>query len=451
MSRIAFTAPKIQAFKCPPDKAQVFIWDANALGLGLRLTPNGKPAYIFQGSLQGKAVRITIGSPDAWTIPQAQTKARELQRLIDEGTDPRTLKRQAVAKTAAYVEEQAQQLSAEQAQALTVGEVWEAYIDARRPRWGQLHLADHINMMAAGGKPKQRGEGLTRAGVLNHFADMRLIDVTPAAVSAWANKEAETRKTRTRLAINLLHAFLNWCAEQPQYAELVPDKNPARNKSAREIIGKAKAKQDALLSENLPAWFAAVRELPNPTVRAYLQALLLTGARPNELLRLRWGDISASGHGLTIRDKDESKGGLDGTRTIPLTPYVSSLIHALPRRSSWVFSNDTLPLPITPPNNRLTEACAIAGIEHLTLQGLRRSFGTLSEWIEAPVGVIAQIQGHKPSATAEKHYRRRPLDLLRLHHIRLEAWILDKAGVQFDPDAELGKLRLVSGAKAAIG
>jgi hypothetical protein len=46
-----------------------------------------------------------------------------------------------------------------------------------------------------------------------------------------------------------------------------------------------------------------------------------------------------------------------------------------------------------------------------------------------PVGIVAQIMGHKPSATAEKHYRVRPLDLLRMWHIKLEAWILDQAGV----------------------
>ena len=58
--------------------------------------------------------------------------------------------------------------------------------------------------------------------------------------------------------------------------------------------------------------------------------------------------------------------------------------------------------------------------------------------------MIAQIQGHKPSATAEKHYRVRPLDLLRVHHERLEAWILEQAGVQFDAQAEPGKLRVVA-------
>jgi intergrase/recombinase len=44
--------------------------------------------------------------------------------------------------------------------------------------------------------------------------------------------------------------------------------------------------------------------------------------------------------------------------------------------------------------------------------------------------VVAQIQGHKPSAIAEKHYRVRPLDLLRMWHERIESWLLAKAGLQ---------------------
>jgi hypothetical protein len=54
---------------------------------------------------------------------------------------------------------------------------------------------------------------------------------------------------------------------------------------------------------------------------------------------------------------------------------------------------------------------------------------TLSEWCEVPTGVVAQIMGHKPSAIAEKHYRRRPLDLLRSWHVKIEAWILEQAGI----------------------
>ncbi len=96
---------------------------------------------------------------------------------------------------------------------------------------------------------------------------------------------------------------------------------------------------------------------------------------------------------MRIRDK------VEGVRVIPLTPYVSRLLAALPR---------------------------------------------CSEWVEMPAGVVAQIQGHKPGATAEKHYRRRPLDLLRMWHTRAEAWILEQAGIE-QPSAgeEPARLRAV--------
>jgi hypothetical protein len=39
--------------------------------------------------------------------------------------------------------------------------------------------------------------------------------------------------------------------------------------------------------------------------------------------------------------------------------------------------------------------------------------------------------GHKPSAIAEKHYIQRELDLLHLWHVKIEAWILEQAGIRF--------------------
>ena len=126
--------------------------------------------------------------------------------------------------------------------------------------------------------------------------------------------------------------FLGWCSEQPAYAGLLPAKNPAKTTRSREALGKAGIKQDALLREQLTVWFDAVRQVQNPVIAAYLQTLLLTGARPGEVLALRWDEINTKWSGLTIRDK------VEGERVIPLTPYVSHLLHALPRRNEWVFS-----------------------------------------------------------------------------------------------------------------
>jgi integrase len=95
------------------------------------------------------------------------------------------------------------------------------------------------------------------------------------------------------------------------------------------------------------------------------------------------------------------------------------------------------------PTKAHNDALEAAGLPHLTLHGLRRSFSSLSEWVEVPTGVVAQIMGHKPSATAEKHYKVRPLDLLRSWHSKLEAWILEQGGVQFVP-LPAGRLGVVA-------
>ncbi len=77
------------------------------------------------------------------------------------------------------------------------------------------------------------------------------------------------------------------------------------------------------------------------------------------------------------------------------------------------------------------------------MHGLRRSFGTLAEWVECPAGIAAQLMGHKPSAIAEKHYRKRPIDLLRVWHTKIETWILEQAKIHIDAgkDIKLQKLR----------
>lgn len=106
--------------------------------------------------------------------------------------------------------------------------------------------------------------------------------------------------------------------------------------------------------------------------------------------------------------------------------------------------DDTAAGCLTEPNNPQTRTCKAAGLEGLTLHGLRRSFTSLTDWLEVPVGMVAQIQGHKPSATAEKNDTVRPLKLLRVHLKRIEGWILEQAGIALDAEAAPGALRMVA-------
>lgn len=425
------TVGTIDRLSCPQGKAQAFLRDGKAPGLRVRVTATGAKSFVFEAKLNRQTVRRTIGDVRSWSIDQARTEARRLAVILDNGQDPREIERQ-------RQQERTQAKSAAIAQALTVGEVWTDYIEKRRPLWGALHYRDHLTKAAPGGLPSKMG--LTKPGPLACLMPLRMVDLTPERIEVWAALEAKTRPSSARLAWRLLKVFLSWCAEQSDYATLMPATNPAKTKKAREALGKAGTKTDNLQKGQLPAWFAAVHQLPNPVIAAALQTMLLTWARPGEVLALRWEDVNTQWKGIAIRDK------VEGTREIPLTAYVAHLLASLPRRNEWVFSSPTSASGyLTEPNHPHTRACQAVGLEGLTLHGLRRSFKSLTEWLEVPVGIVAQIQGHKPSATAEKHYTRRPLELLALHHERIEAWILEQAGIVFDAKAEPGKLRVVAG------
>jgi hypothetical protein len=87
--------------------------------------------------------------------------------------------------------------------------------------------------------------------------------------------------------------------------------------------------------------------------------------------------VNTQWKGISIRDK------VEGTREIPATPYVLALLAALPRRNQWVFSSPT------------------------------SASGCLTEWLEVPVGVVAQIHGHKRQAVHRLHHAQH--DLARNH------------------------------------
>jgi integrase len=451
--RVHLTLDRIRKFSCPDDTAQAFLWDDNPKRLAVRATRGSdKKAFIFSGTINGRLARITIGSTDAWNLDAARAEAGRLQTLIDQGIDPREQRRQDDAKR------EQDRKDFERADAL-VSEAWDAYIAARTPKWGARNLADHQSMTKPGGEPWTRGRRggatVTEPGELAPLLALKLFDLTAARVGDWLAKEVARRPARAALAFRLLRAFVRWCAEREDYAGVV-HADACAKRDVREQVPAVRAKQDALLRDQLSAWFKEVRAILNPVISAYLQALLLTGARREELAGLQWSDIDFRWKRLTIRDKAETAtyGEGEGFRVIPLTPYVAALLNGLPRRTReingkqvpipWVFSSPTAESGrLQDPRDAHARACKAAGIEGLTLHGLRRSFGSLAEWVEIPAGVVAQIQGHKPSATAEKHYRVRPVDLLATWHDKFEAWILERAGVEFDAAAAEG-LRLVS-------
>jgi integrase len=420
MARVNLTAARVAEFECEKDKSQSFLWDTKSHCLGVRVTRTGARAYVCQAKLHGRDIRVTLGSPDAWTIQDAREAANRFKVTVDQGIDPRVLAAEAKAAADASAAER-------QAKHVVARTAWNTYLAAPHPKWGHTHRSDHEIAAQVGGEKPKRGKTLTKAGPLASLLELPLNAITSEVVSAWLKAESSTRPTAAGNSLRKFRAFINWCMEHPVYQRAV-HADCATSRAVTDFSPPKNTKEhDALQREQLAPWFRAVRAINNPVVSAYLQGLLLTGARRTEWQLLKWEDVDLRGRKLTIRDK------VDGQRTIPLTPYLESLLTSLPRVNEYVFSSETSKaghlVGVSKPH---VQACADADLPHVSLHGLRRSFATLSEWMEVPVGVVAQIQGHKPSAIAEKHYKRRPIDLLRMYHERLESWMLQQAGIRWN-------------------
>ena len=458
VQRVNFTVERVANFQCVPNKTQSFLRDARTPGLGLRVTLGGSRTYIFEARAGNKVLRRKIGDARTMLLKDAQAAATDLKRLTDAKKDPRVLDRQH--QLALEAEEQKRQV--ENSPALVA---WDIYVESTAQEWSERYKLDHAIMSRPAGGAITRGKrpgmpDTKESGILRPILELPLAAITRTRIEAWVDGERSRRPTRTRLALSMLTAFLNWCRDHNQEVtdfsgirtEVYPYRDQVNENVCRRIkkrLGTSEPKKDALQVEQLQLWFQAVQRIPNRTQSAYLQCLLLTGARRNEMASLRWEDVDLNWKMLSIRDK------VEGNRTIPLTPYVEVLllelqrlnqqlprVHNLLRSKStapsetwqpspWVFSSATSASGrIQEPRIPHNKALAAVGLPALSIHGLRRSFGTLAEWVECPAGISAQIMGHKPSAIAEKHYRQRPVDLLRVWHTRIEAWILEQAQIE---------------------
>jgi integrase len=439
-SRVRLTVARVEAFACPPGKSQAFLWDTEAPSLMVRATPTGRKTYAFEARLNGTTIRVNIGTATDWSLDRARKRAAELKQQVDSGEDPRELEKAKMAEKAA---QQAQAT----ARASTVGDLWPTYLaegkPKRRDEWKPRYLLDLERMASPGGKRKVRGEGFTRPGPLFPLLALPLVDINEDTLKAWHDKEAKASKHQAARALMMFRGFLRWCATKPEHRRLV-DAEAGKAPALLESLPSMKRRTDALEAAQVAGWWSGVEQLGNRTASAYLRALLLTGARREEMAALKWQDVDFRWRKLTVADK------VDATRTIPLTPYLAQLLASLPRAkledgtlSPFVFASTGKAGRIADTRASHTKALLSAGIEGLTIHGLRRSFSLLGEAAGAPAGAIAQVMGHKPSATAEG-YRPRSVDALRPFLAQIEAHVLGLAGVQFDDKAVPGKLQLVA-------
>ncbi len=443
MAKENFTAGRIAAFKCAEGKQQSIFWDAKTPGLGLRVTRTGSKSYVFETRFNGKTLRITIGDERSYSIAEAQKIATAYKAKTDNAEDPREIKKNKLGQHEA-------RKVLDKAMAATLLDAWHEYIQENstkvRSPWGDRHIKDHLALAAAGGEKRKRGPGKTNEGLLRPLLNLTFKQINQTTIANWLQLNSKDRPTQTALAYRLFRAFYNWLSDHEVYKDFVTN-DLLVTKKIKSNVPKVLPRKVSLQREQLASWFKAVKSLPSKVHQAYLQILLLTGARREELAELQWAKVDFKNKVIEIKDKvDDTR-----LRTIPLTPYVAKLLTDLKKEltlqlaarnlrnkekealSRYVFPSTSARGYIVSPTHRIyTEALKREGLDHLAAHDLRRSFATMGEEAEVADGVIKQIMGHKPKSgdTTEAHYKVRTISRLRDKHAEIEHWILEQAGIE---------------------
>jgi integrase len=396
-------------------KSPTFFFDGACPGLGLRITPAGARSYIFQGTLNRKVVRYTIGAVADWRLPAVQQEARRLATLIDQGIDPNKEKKQ-------------RRIDAARS-SMTLGEMFQMYIDShprkeewpdRKDAWGDRHRADHE---------------YAREHILKPLMGIRLSDVSVEKIRAWMDKSAVEGKKNTALRQSFMYisAAYRWAHKRPEQFGALPDPVLFAHDDLLNRRPPAGQRSDKLHPTELKKWFDAVLAIPSQTISAYLQCLLLFGCRRNELTRLTWDDIDHDRRTAHLHDKINTDG-----RVVPLGPYLYFLLSTLPRKhEKWVFAaarkmNSKSTGRLAEPTKGHKKALENAGLSpDISLHGLRRTWASIAGSL-IPGNHARVITGHAPVDIHERVYEKLDHNDVRPSMEKMEAFILEKGGVEFD-------------------
>ena len=320
MAKIELTAGRVTAHKCKRGAAQGFLWDTKAPGLAVRATAGAK-AFIFQGRLRGKSLRVTIGDVKTWDIdradpkhPGARQEARRLQALLDRGIDPRDEKADlAAAAEARRAAQRAAESAASDAGKHTLGTLFAAYV-AHLRKQGKQAAYDAENMFA---NHVTAAHPATAATPANAVAARDVVALLRPLTEAGKGRTAAKLRSYLRAAYALAARAALDSDAPAAFIAFAVEANPVQATGA--LSKYSRALERALSAPELYAYWQALADSPDSPARdALLLLMLLGGQRPAQLLRATVADVDLTGRTITQRDP-KGKREQPRVHVLPLT------------------------------------------------------------------------------------------------------------------------------------
>ncbi|WP_020561585.1 tyrosine-type recombinase/integrase [Methylosarcina fibrata] len=387
-NKINFTKAALDGLALPEAGKRETYHDLKTNGLQLRVTSNGVKTFsLFRRVKNGSPERVTLGRYPDMSVEQARTESTRLNGLLVQGINPNTDARALKTET-------------------TLQELFDEFLKHRRNKRGAF-----LSEKTKRSYRYDFGLYLEKWGrrKLSQFKDTDF-----GKLHAEIGKEHPTTANRV---IAMASSLFSYAAER----KLFKGTNPAHG-----IKKFPETKRDRFLqSDELPAFFEALAEEPNDTLRDYFLLLLLTGARRSNAQEMQWSQLNLDRAEWRIPTTKNGE-----PQTVTLTPEAVTILQT--RRGGdpvWVFPGSGATGHLVEPKKAWKRILDRAGLSDLRIHDLRRTLGSWQAKTGASLAIVGKSLNHKsPSTTAI--YARLDLDPVRESVERATSAMLAAGGLK---------------------
>ncbi|MDS4011619.1 MAG: integrase arm-type DNA-binding domain-containing protein [Defluviicoccus sp.] len=369
------TTKAVEAAKAAQARREVA--DDLTRGLYLVIQPSGAKSWAVRYRIDGRPVKETIGPLSAFSLAVARQEADARLKLVARGIDPR---------------EEAKRAQQEEAQ--------------RSSRTFAAVAAEFIELHAKRRNRSWRyAESVLQRDAIPHWGERPIDEIKRRDVTKAIDTIAAKRPYAARHLLANVRKLFAWAMER----EII-EANPAAGIKAPIRI----AQRDRILSDDelRRVWQAA--DAAGYAFGCYVQMLILTGCRRNEIAGLRWDDID--GDTLTIAAERYKTGR---ALVVPLSRLALEVLASVPRieGQAYVFAGRG-DVPLSGFNKRKAALATAAGVD-FALHDLRRTVRTGLSRLRVPFEVAERVLGHVQAGVSTHYDHHAYLDEKRT---ALEAW-----------------------------
>lgn len=351
-----------------PEKGQVFVWDGETKGFGVRLTAKGK-SYFVQGRVNGYTRRVTIGKHGIFTVDEARTEAKEHLRNMARGIDPAAVKK------------------AKKAAGITLKKAAENYKADKK-----THEGHPLKQSTKNDIDKHMNK------TFSAWKDLPLASITRDMVRSKYKEAAKASTAQANQAFRILRAIYNWTREKSQAGSgaVLPENPVAALKGEWGHVPSRNTKIPAAKFGIAWNYINELRAWPGHSQAGQAAVdivafLLVTGCRFNEAAKLKWEQVNLDEGYWRLPDPKNRQPVI-----FPLSTVGKAIIEGRPRINEYVFYGYGKKGHIIDTRDPM-EKLSTKINERITPHDLRRSFVVAAGKAEVEFYKAKLLMNHKLS------------------------------------------------------